>query len=670
VIWKTISKNQLITNQNLSVMKNFKQALTFMLITLFAFQGISQKRDMRYYTEPAMYAANEEWLTFACEVPDGMIDLGSKNQSEMYFYSMYSLGNLLFRSGMGVHIVSNPLFEKHAKEDKGMPWSKGMMLERQKAFMLHKVAQFKAKSGANNLDNIFAGYGPVKGAFPIYLEYSSGVPTFMKDPDPTDFSTLRWDNKSFDQTMNPGAWGQTLTKQILWARDFFKENRKSGGVTYIGTGAMDGGHGFRGAMLIAMALTKSYALKSTLAYNANTEQLGGVDPMTYDPMKGVIYYPHEYKVSEWMPPMEGMMMPPIPQAFKVTDPTSDLFDVASLIWGESEFYHITDPTVKDGLDAVFGDPMWMVNGMPEEKIQQELQAGKTIFPQKDPHMLSKGLTAVNFKNLKALHFDEANMTFVDTWHPKKGKGNHISTYYAGMTIVALTNVSRRMHDVDMIKNGAKKMLTAQATFLLMQQNEDGSIADGFKVGSKVKADKNHSLLAQAFAIRGWLAAYQVTNDKKFLDAANKTYSYIEKELWDEAAGVYKTDEKASKSKYDAMLYGAVLGALREMAISREGGNRQKVVDRLDQFFVSVKKKNGLQIAEINMTGEPIPNKEQAMKMMKKMDEMMQTNPEQAKAMKMKMMDSDKDGVPKPKFVMDTEFGAAPVTAGSVVIPTN
>jgi hypothetical protein len=59
-----------------------------------------------------------------------------------------------------------------------------------------------------------------------------------------------------------------------------------------------------------------------------------------------------------------------------------------------------------------------------------------------------------------------------------------------------------------------------------------------------------------------------------------------------------------------------------------------------------------------------------MKMMKKMDEMMQTNPEQAKAMKMKMMDSDKDGVPKPKFVMDTEFGAAPVTAGSVVIPTN
>lgn len=177
-----------------------------LLMAVSALQVKAQQRDLRFETKPAMYASNEEWLTFACEVPEGMVDIGSQNQNEMYFYSMYSLGNLVFRSGLGVHIVSNPLFEKHAREDKDMPWSKGMMrLMRQKKFMLHKVAQFKAKSGADKLDNMFAGLGPVEGAFPVYLEYASATPTFVKDPQLDDFSTLRWDKKSFDKTMNPGA---------------------------------------------------------------------------------------------------------------------------------------------------------------------------------------------------------------------------------------------------------------------------------------------------------------------------------------------------------------------------------------------------------------------------------------------------------------------------------
>ena len=82
----------------------------------------AQEREMRFDTKAAMYAANEEWLTFACELPDGQVNIGSRKSMEMYYYSMYGLGNLLFRSGMGIHIVHNPLFTKHVKEDEGMPW--------------------------------------------------------------------------------------------------------------------------------------------------------------------------------------------------------------------------------------------------------------------------------------------------------------------------------------------------------------------------------------------------------------------------------------------------------------------------------------------------------------------------------------------------------------------
>ena len=191
---------------------------------------------MRFETKKAMYAANEEWLTFACEVPEGQINLDLQHQSDMYWCSLYNLGNLVMRSGMGIHVGASPLFAKHAREDESMPWTKGMnKLMKQRKLLFHKVAQFKATSGAANLDNMWSGYEPPKGAFPIYLEYASGVPTFSKDPQLDDFVTLRWDKKSFDKSMNPAAWGQTMMKQILWARDFFKESRENKGITYIGT---------------------------------------------------------------------------------------------------------------------------------------------------------------------------------------------------------------------------------------------------------------------------------------------------------------------------------------------------------------------------------------------------------------------------------------------------
>ncbi len=109
--------------------------------------------------------------------------------------------------------------------------------------------------------------------------------------------------------------------------------------------------------------------------------------------------------------------------------------------------------------------------------------------------------------------------------------------------------------------------------------------------------------------------------------------------------------------------------MRELAIARSGGDRSEVTAALDKFFYNVKNVNGLQIAEIGMTGEMIPSPEKAKEMMGMMAKLEKSDPDKAMAMKKKMMDSDKDGVPKPKFVMGTEKGAAPVTAGSVTIST-
>lgn len=618
----------------------------------------AQERDMRFKTKPAMYAANEEWLTFACELPDGQVAIGAKNSMEMYYYSRYGLGNLLFRSGMGVHMVHNPLFTKHTNEDKGMPWFEKP--NGNKLFMQHKMGQFAKRTGAEHARAQF----PPKGVFPVYLEFSSGDPSFLTQPQLDDFSTLRWDPAKMDKSMNPGAWGQSMMKQVLWARDFFTNPRTIDGTTYFGNQKDDGGNGFRGAALTAMAITKSFALKSELAYHAKTGQLGGINPATYNPADGPIYYPRTYEVD-----FDTSMKPPRPTNFRVTDDSSHLFDVASLLWATSEFYFFTDPTIEDDYDALFGDPKWNPKADPEQ-LKQWFAEGKTIFPAK-PHKLSKGLSVVNFKNMMALHFRKEEGSLVDSWSPEQGKSKAISTANASMAMIALANTYHHFHNVKPVRQGAKMMLTAQADFLLERQADDGSVANAYivKPGSTSALGDEKSLWAQSAAIRGWLAAYHATDKEAYREAAERTYEFMEEHLWSDSAKAYRSEVGATKSKYDGYNFAATLGALREIAIIREGDARSQVVGRLDDFFDQVARRSGLQLAELGMTGEVIPPLAERKMMKKKMQALMKSDPNKAKQKMAKMRDSDDDGVPKPPFVKGTRFGTAPVQANSVTLST-
>ena len=618
----------------------------------------AQERELRFDTKAAMYAANEEWLTFACEMPDGQVNIGSAKSMEMYYYSMYGLGNLLFRSGMGIHIVHNPLFTKHVMEDEGMPWYDRE--DGNRIFFQHKLAQFVKRTAADAAQAQF----PPEGVFPIYLEYSSGVPTFLTEPQLSDFNTLRWAPESMDRTLNPGAWGQSMMKEVLWARDFFTHHKEIDGITYLGNAKDDGGNGFRGAALVALAITKSFALKSELAYDAKTRTLGGVDPKTYNPADGPIYYPHVYEAA-----FVSHAKPPKPESFTVIDESSDLFDVASLLWAESEFYFLTDPTIEDDYDLVFGDPKWNPRADKQE-LERQFRIGKTIFPLA-PHQLSKGIAAVNFKNLQGLHFSGDHGTLVDTWHPDEGQGKRISTTNAGMAIVALANTYHRMHDVPSLRQGAQKLLTSQADFLAGQQRRNGSVADAYELtGRGVRGSSGpKSLLAQTLAIRGWLAAYHVTNDPSYRKAAERAHRFMQRSLWSDEAGVYRSHVGAEVSTYEGLNFGATIGALRELAIIAEGEDRRRIVARLDQFFEGVAQTNGLQLAELGRTGEMIPSLAKQQEMKVKLHRLMAEDPVKAKQMKAEMADSDGDGVPKPIFVAGTQFGAAPVQAASITLRT-
>ncbi|MFQ5730720.1 MAG: hypothetical protein ACE5KM_02075 [Planctomycetaceae bacterium] len=669
-------------------------------------------RDIRYFTKDAMYLANEQWLLFACDLPAGQTDIGSNFNKDSYWYSRYNLGNLLMRSGMGIHMVHNPLFKQHSQNDRKPDGSK--MFPTPKDFMVFKIRQFCARTGVpcrfdpGHKDDPKAF--PPKGVHPVFLEYASGSPRFQQPPVPSDFNTLRWDPKSIDHTINPGAVGQALVKEVLWSEDFFANHRKGpNGEVWLGN-KKEYGNGFRGAALTAMAITKMFALKSTLAYDPQTGKLGDVgDPAKYNPMKGLRYYPHAIRPKF----MKKPGMPPMPVSWQVADKSSHLSDQASLLWGASEFYFYSDPKVKDSFDVVFGD-------------QGDHKTHGALFPLK-PHMLSKGLSVVAFKNMMAMHFDMKHGTFRGVAWPKKSqrvvvvtadradvksgtsvvgsvtKGQALPVYWersdwigveyadksgrtvkgwirpnnvadvttadAGLALVALANLKRRLQDAPppLLKK-VKMAATAQGRFLRDKlRASDGGFYNGYVFGSGANRS-TRSLKSQGLGIRGLLAAYAITGDSSFKTAAEETFAYMNEKLWSTVAGSYRSEEGAMESVYTPQNVGATMGALRELALSRSGAGRKQVVAKIDKFFAATQTQHRQQLAEIGPTGEPIPPMDQMKAMKAKLMALMKTNPSRAKAMKLKMADIDGDGVPKPGMA-GGKFGFAPVPAFKVKVAT-
>ena len=609
-------------------------------------------RNIRYVTQDAMYLANEQWLLYACELPGGQTDLGSDFNKDSYWYSRYNLGNLLFRSGMGVHMVMNPLFKDHSDNDRTPDGKK--MFPTPKDFMHFKIRQFCARTGVpcrldpENMNNPKAF--PPKGVFPIFLEFASGVPRFQQAPVIDDLSTLRWDPASMDQTIYLGSLGQTLVKQVLWCEDFFAYHKEGPDGTTLFGNDKEWGNGFRGAALTAEAITKMFTLKSTLVYDPKTGRLGGINPKEYNPKDGLLYHPHGIKVHLVKKPG----MPPMPVAYEVVDDSSHLFDQASLLWGASEFYYYSDPKVKDSFDGLFGD-------------QKDHKTDGAMFPLK-PHMLSMGLSAVAFKNLMAMHFDKENGTFHSVAKPGKKSGD-ITTSDAGIALVALANAHSRLHDApEMLRGGIKMAIGAQAGFLKEKlTSPDGGFYNAYTIGEGPDRS-TPSLESQGLGIRGLLAAYSVTGDKSLKDAALAAYANLNEKFWSDAGGAYRSQEGALSSIYSPKNVGAAIGALRELALATSGARRREIVEKLDRFFATTQTGHGQQLAEIDPTGEPIPPMAKIKAMKAKLMKLKKENPEKAKKMMMQMADVDGDGIPKPGMA-GGEFGFAPVPALAVTRET-
>lgn len=554
--------------------------------------------ETRFNTANAAYAANEFFLS---GVPffEQITQLGlptdnalmSITSEEAYWYSRYNMGALTMESGMGIHLMQSRHMILQAEEE-------GIST---KEFYEGFLERVRERTGQD---------APPPGIYPIFVEFASGEPELTSLPDFRDYNTLRWNPQKFDKIITPAALGQALYTQSLWAEYFFGSKH---GENLLGNDAFEG---YLGAVLVAEAVSKMHFLRAEAAYDGR--KLGPVNPFAYEAK--LLYYPHQILV-ELSYPEDG---PPMPVSYHVIDPSSHLFDQASLLLGASEFYYFSDPKIEDNWDAVFGSPA----------------EGALFSP--EPHNTAKGLAGVVLKNMIAMHFDERRQTFVSTWANGE-RGKNISALDAGLTLLALANAYHAFHDDEVMRQAARSMLEREAKFLSeYMQLPDGGFVESYNVETSAQEKVPRTLASQAMGIRGLLAAYQLTEDPSYMESALSALNFMNEKLWSVQAKMYRSAENTGLSRYSPVDIGAALGALREVVLLRQD---TQALERFKTFFVTALNKNGMQLAELEPTGE---------KMVSVRDVM--------------TPDSDGDGVRKPQFA-GGKFGVAPVMAGKIQVST-
>jgi len=444
--------------------------------------------------------------------------------------------------------------------------------------------------------------------WPQFADFESGDPHLPQAVAPDfqmDFSTLRWDRNLMDKTLNPAAMGQSLMKQYLWAQDMLGSFHDSLDVNitadgtnspdsvgsphfdpnnniYYGGGALDG---FIGQVFTAEAINKTMFLINSLAYDGS--ELGMVDPATYDPANGIQYFPHRIAITE-SPVAE--MLPPQSSDLQVTDASSDLLDQLSYLWRTLSFKNMMDPSINDETHYAYhevfdGDPF-------PAPMSQTGMAG--------PFDLMMGTSKVIFMNLMAMHFNMANGTFVNTSGLSGGvpqPGNEISTINAAYITMVLAMMVEEFANTP-LEQMALDALNAQSSFMIASLKDPaGGYFNGFTL-NQGRDNTAKTAASQAAAARGLYAAYALTNNFDYLDAANDAYNFLIDNYYDANLMAFKTEQGNDLATYTPFNFAVIAGGLREAALV--GGYTESAAI-YTRFFKKVA--NVMQLAEFDETGE-------------------------------------------------------------------
>ncbi len=573
--------------------------------------------DTTFSTEAEMLLANElfesgepfaEELGYNLDNLDPMVlntpdTISYTTGIENYEYSRYLLGTLTARSSLGLSMMWSPVVtEKAMMMDStfdGM-FTGGMTNGYKEDDMMMMMMQM---FGAH------ANQTPFMNAFPQFADFAFGNMALDQTVDANfqmNFNSLHWNRNKMDKTLNLGAMGQSMWKQYFWAQDMLSafHDANDNGIDANGTISPDstgspnfdpnnnvyyGGNsldGFIGQMLTAVSINKTKLLISTLAYDGTN--LGMVNPATYNPANGIKYFPTRIGVTE-SSVMTGL--PPKATSYIVTDATSKLFDQLSFLLATTGFKNMMNPN--DSSDAAHLAYKASFDGNPFPNAM-------SITGVAGPYDLMMGTSKVIFLNLKAMHYNTSENTFVDEASLNGGQvimGNTISAENAGYIITALAQFSNEFTGTP-LKAMADAQLIAQADYILSNfVDANGGFYNNYTIG--VGASNNaKTIAANGALIKGLYSAYQATNDVTYLNAANSGYNYLINNFYEPSLMSFRTTLGDTTAVYTPWNLAILSGTLREAKLV---GNKSDAAIIYSRVFKAVY--NKMILAEAEQTGE-------------------------------------------------------------------
>lgn len=591
--------------------------IAFAIISISVKSQVVIKNDSTFNTAHQMLLANElfesgepfaEALGYNLDNLDPMV-LNSPDSTsyttgiENYEYSRYLLGTVISRSSIGLHMMWSPMVtQMAAMEPSGFDGS----------FTMGNINGFNEDDELMKMIGHFsmlANQMAPANPWPQFAEFETGnmhLPQTVAPNFQMDFSSLRWDRTKMSKNLNPAAMGQTMLKQYFWAMDMLGAFHDSldNGIDADGTNSPDyanspnfnpnnniyyGGNnldGFIGQVLTAESINKTFFMINTLAYDGDS--LGMVNPMTYDPANGIKYFPHKIAVSETM---VNSMLPPKASSFQVTDANSDIFDQISMLWATLSFKNMMDPSINDAEHYAYHE---VFDGDP-------FPAPMSVTGVAGPYDLMMGASKVLLLNTLAMHFNSTAGTFVDVAGLDASgavtQGNTISAQNAGYSLVVLALAAQELASTPLAQM-ANSALTSQINYINNNlKDANGGYFNNYTIGTG--ADNTPKTIeSQAAIIRGFYAAYALTNNAADLQNANNAYNYLINNYYVPSLKAFRTEFNNNTAKYNPFNMAVVSGALREASII---GNQTDAAIILTRISKTVS--NGMLLAEAEQSGE-------------------------------------------------------------------
>ena len=551
---------------------------------------------------------------------------------ESYEYSEEAMYALNYQSGMGPHLVNGP---------QNLARGGTMAALGERVLAMADAVGFPADEVPQGMYPLSLPYSSAKPQFAgavnaspvngdeLSIKTAKGVEKSVKTQVPAyfrDYTTLRWSGS--DNLLNPAAVGGILLKEVMWSQDFLggmhvaatdeeveaaSASMDQDGKHKLGVSAADG---FNGMMLTEQSIDKLAILQGQLGFDG--KQLGAAITPQYDPAKGIVYFPHQVKVTESAKNDVGAI-----GKLDLVDASSQLRDSWMLLWPLSEFFAYSDQRSANSnqnpaFHAVFdGQPFAAAPVANQSGDLSKATAGQDAFS------LALNLSNMVFKNLDALHFNRNAGTLVDSWQAGK-QGQHVTTFDAAYALVAL-QIFQRAQDALPVgyaagDNGelnlntpqgkeALVLVRKQADFILTQlMGKNGLVYDGLTLGGK--PDAGQSVDAQFAAVRGLSAAFLATQDTKYRTAARKLFIATDKAYFNAKAGTWLV---GSQGDYTPWTQAAISGGLRAAMLNLRNTGAEKApaleLAQLTQRYVSWFRgtvNGGMQMAEwVGDSGENI-----------------------------------------------------------------